>query len=500
LSLVLEALEGHAKACPDRIALDCAKASITYRTLSTAVSTMATALQQTGARALALAVDNSPAWAVADLACIKAGIPLIPVPHFFSPAQIGHMLAHAGVDAIITDRPDSMAMLLDGLSIAQQPSKKLSGALELIAISTPAVALPDACAKITFTSGSTGEPKGVCLTQAAMETVATSLADATGACRDDRHLSLLPYATLLENIGGLYAPLLAGVTIVAPGMAGVGMSGAAGLDIGQFMATLHRSAATTCIMIPQMLHALITAVEQGAERPSALRYIAVGGASVSPVLLQRAEALGLPVFEGYGLSEAASVVAVNSNNDCKPGSVGKPLPHVELKFAEDGEILVRGSLFSGYLGDVTHGEGNYWPTGDIGYLDVDGFLYLNGRKKHIFITAFGRNVSPEWVERELSIEPAIAQCCVFGETRPFNVAIIVARQGAGSGKVEPEEVEKAVAAANARLPDYAMVCRWIVADEAFSVANGLWTGTGRPRRGHIFKAYAEKIDDTYKES
>jgi len=500
LSQVLAALERFAAEQPERIVLDSGKNQLTYQQLLDAVSTLSGELGQAGISALALAADNLPHWAVADLACIRAGIPLIPVPHFFSPTQIGHLLVHAGVDAIITDRPDSIATLVGGLSITQLPSKKLSGALELIAITTPSVALPPDCAKITFTSGSTGEPKGVCLTQAAMETVATSLAESTSACRDDRHLSLLPYATLLENIGGLYAPLLAGATIVAPGMAGVGMSGAAGLDIGQFMAALHRFAATTCIMIPQMLHALIAAVEQGMQCPLGLRYIAVGGASVSPVLLERAETLGLPVFEGYGLSEAASVVAVNSKNDCRQGSVGKPLPHVELKFADDGEILVRGSLFSGYLGDAPHGEGDYWATGDIGYLDDDGFLFLSGRKKHIFITAFGRNVSPEWVERELSIESAIAQCCVFGEARPFNVAVIVARQGVDSERVEPEQVEQAVATANARLPDYAGVSAWLAADESFSVANGLWTGTGRPRREHIFKAYAEKINLLYQEN
>ncbi len=495
MSRVFAALERYAAEQPERIALDSGEDQLTYQQLLAAVTTLSCELRQSGAAVLALAADNSPHWAMADLACMQAGIALIPVPHFFSPTQIGHLLQNAGVDAIITDRPDSIAMLLGGLSIPQQSSKKLSEALDLIAMTTPDVELPENCAKITFTSGSTGEPKGVCLTQACMETVAASLAESIGACREDRHLSLLPYATLLENIGGLYAPLLSGATIVVPGMAGVGMSGAAGLDIGQFMTALHRSAATTCIMIPQMLHALIAAVEQGVERPTSLRYIAVGGASVSPVLLERAETLGLPVFEGYGLSEAASVVAVNSKHACKPGSVGKPLPHVALQFAEDDEILVRGALFSGYLGDAPHGEGEYWPTGDIGYLDDDGFLFLSGRKKHIFITAFGRNVSPEWVERELSIEPVIAQCCVFGEARPFNVAVIVARQG-----VDSEQVRQAVAAANARLPDYAAVSRWIAADEAFSVSNGLWTGTGRPRREHIFKAYAEKIHILYQEN
>jgi len=495
LSRVLEALDRFATEYPARIALDLATASLTYKQLLAAVTTLAAELQQSGTQAVALAADNSPAWAVADLACIKAKIPLIPVPHFFSPAQIGHLLQQAGVDALITDRAESVAALLHGLSIDHQPAQPLSVGLETISIKTPGIELPDVCAKVTFTSGSTGEPKGVCLQQANMETVAASLADATGATADDRHLSLLPYATLLENIGGMYAPLLAGATIIAPGMAAIGISGASGLDIERFVMALNTSKATTCIMIPQMLHALVAALEQGLHRPASLRYIAVGGAPVSVHLLERAEALGLPVFEGYGLSEAASVVAVNCKGDCRPGSVGKPLPHVDLEFAEDGEILVRGALFSGYLGDTVQAVDDYWPTGDIGYLDGDGFLYLSGRKKHIFITAFGRNVSPEWVERELLIEPAIAQCCVFGEARPFNVAVIVPRESA-AGKM----VQQAVDAANARLPDYARVSQWLTANELFSVDNGLWTGTGRPRRQNIFDAYADRIDQHYKES
>jgi long-subunit acyl-CoA synthetase (AMP-forming) len=200
----------------------------------------------------------------------------------------------------------------------------------------------------------------------------------------------------------------------------------------------------------------------------------------------------LPVYEGYGLSEAASVISVNRPDARRPGSVGKPLPHVELSFADDGEIVVRGRLFSGYLGEAEAVEKDVWPTGDLGYLDDEGFLYLTGRKKHIFITSFGRNVSPEWVERELLAEPAIAQCCVFGEARPFNVAVIVPGKDA-----DRDGIQKAVTAANKRLPDYAAISDWLIAEEPFSVANGLWTGTGRPRRQAIFDAYAEKINQLY---
>ena len=153
-----------------------------------------------------------------------------------------------------------------------------------------------------------------------------------------------------------------------------------------------------------------------------------------------------------------------------------------------------GSLFAAYLGDDQVKVGRFWPTGDIGHLDDEGFLHLTGRKKHVFITAFGRNVAPEWVERELTVTGAIAQAVVYGEAKPFNAAVLVARQGADAGAIA-----KAVAEANARLPDYARIRRWVMADAPFSLANGQWTGTGRPRRQAIWKAYAGRVRTIYEE-
>ena len=500
LSSLLTAIHETAEQRPDAVSFADMDGTprLTYRALETAVDGVATRLRNAGVRCVALLADNSAAWAVVDLACVQAEIPLIPVPLFFSPQQMLHLLQSSGADALIGSDVATLAAQLSAAGVACDEAELLdaaAGDYQIIRLQTASQPLPDGCAKITYTSGSTGDPKGVCLRQAVMEQVARSLAEATGATADDRHLALLPYATLLENIGGIYAPLYVGATVVSAPLASVGLQGASGLDVQQLVTALHRSAATTCIMIPQMLHALVAALEQGMPKPAALRYMAVGGAPVSDHLLARAAALELPVFEGYGLSEAASVVAVNRPGCCKPGSVGKPLPHVQLSFADDGEIMVRGALFSGYLGDADSEPPEAWPTGDIGYLDADGFLFLNGRKKHIFITAFGRNVSPEWVERELAIEPAVAQCCVFGEARHFNVAVIVQRAGA-----DDAQVEAAVAAANARLPDYARIGRWLLADEPFTVDNGLWTGTGRPRRTHIFARYQNQIEQIYEES
>ncbi len=496
MSLVLAAVREHATCQPEAIAIEASQPgfSLSYSGFAESVERLASLFRDSDVRVAAIFADNTPAWCVADLALVEAAIPSVPLPHFFSPQQLLHLFQSAGVNLLITDQPEKVIQLLASMQIETDATPLPVADLYRIDFPwMPAAVLPHGCAKITFTSGSTGDPKGVCLTQETMEQVALSLVEATGAQRDDRHLSVMPYATLLENIGGLYAPLLAGATVCAPGFAAVGLSGASGLDVQTFVSRLAASGATTTIMIPQMLHALVSAVSMGMPKPASLRFIAVGGAPVSPHLLEQAEALGLPVYEGYGLSEAASVVAVNRPGAVLPGSVGRPLPHVNLSFAEDGEILLQGNLFSGYLGEDPL-TGQWWPTGDLGYLDEAGFLHLSGRKKHIFITAFGRNVSPEWVERELSIEPAIAQACLFGEAQPFNVALIQPRQG-----FDAQAVDEAVASANSRLPDYARVSRWVVAREPFTVANGQWTGTGRPRRGEIERSYAEELKAIYEE-
>jgi long-subunit acyl-CoA synthetase (AMP-forming) len=498
MSRVLDAVIGHAAKSPSAVALQGGSGSLTYKQLWHAVCELVGRLSGDGVRSVAILADNTPACAVADLACVAMGIPCVPVPLFFSPDQVRHLLDASGVNTLLTDMPERALPLLDALEVPYHRTPdwihETGTGLQVIDIEDGMPRIPRGVAKVTFTSGTTGEPKGVCLGQQAMEQVAASLAKVSGAKSADRHLSVLPYATLLENVGGLYASMLTGATCCLPGLADVGARGATGLDVQRFAAAFDRHEASTCILIPQMLLALVSAVGQGMPRPGTLRFIAVGGAPVSPYLLRQATQMGLPVYEGYGLSEAASVVAVNRPDATKPGTVGRPLPHVRLRFAEDGEIEVAGSLFSGYLHDADTEVGEFWPTGDIGHLDDEGFLHLTGRKKHIFITSFGRNVAPEWVERELTVTKAVAQAVVFGEARPFNAAVLVPRGGA-----DAEAVAAAVREANARLPDYAQVRRWIVADAPFSLENGQWTGTGRPRRTVIGKAYAKRIEAIYTE-
>lgn len=499
---ILAAIVAHAAATPDAIAIRGSAGDVTYADLSAAVDHAADHLQTSAQDVVGLAMDNGPAWAVIDLAAMKAGVPLVPLPFFFSPGQLAHAIADAGIDCILTDLPAQFEQLLAHADIAIQSRAEClihgQKVTELRLANPPAVDLPSGTAKITYTSGTTGSPKGVCLGLPAMEQVALSLLEATGARVDDRHVSLLPLSTLLENIAGLYVPLLAGANAVLKPFAEIGLKGASGLDVQKMAGVLAANDATTTILTPEMLRALVAVAEAGHPLPASLRFVAVGGAPVAEMLLQRARRLGIPVFEGYGLSECASVVALNTATANAVGSVGRPLPHVRLAFAEDEEIMAGGAVMLGYTGDAQHNPGDvYWPTGDRGYLDSRGFLHITGRKKNIFITSYGRNVAPEWVERELTLYPGIAQAAVFGEARPWNIAVIVPR---GSQPEIAAQIDLAIQEANLRLPDYARIRRWIPAQEAFTPANGQLTPNGRLRRDAIRTFYQTQIDRLYEEN
>lgn len=493
---LIQRLRLHAGEQPDALALSHPGGSLSYAELVRALDEACERLRALEIDCLALDLDNGSSWAVLDLAAMDCGITLIPLPPFFSSHQMHHALSQSGTTMIISDQPQRLQQRLAPLELtSQQPLTVCGQRLESMATGLPAKDLPQGIAKITFTSGTTGEPKGVMLSLAQMEQVTQSLASAVNVQTHDRHLALTPLAVLLENVAGLYVPLWAGASVAIPSLSETGLLGAAGLDARRMLQALNEHDATSAIFSPQMLQGVVSVLESGPPKPDKLRFIALGGAAVSRRLLDRAVQQGLPVFEGYGLSEFASVVCLNRPGENRPGSVGKPLEHVTLSLAEDGEVLISGNLFAGYLGETQPAQcDEWWHSGDIGHLDEDGYLYLQGRRRHIFITAYGRNVSPEWVERELTLEPAIAQAAVFGEARPWNIGVIVPGRGADS-----RAVQSAIERVNRLLPDYARVTQWFPGDEPFQLENGQLSGTGRLRRESIFQHYRTRIEAHYAE-
>jgi long-subunit acyl-CoA synthetase (AMP-forming) len=470
---------------PERPALQDTHGQLNYTELHAAVSTTAAALETSGIHTLGLLLDNGPAWVIMDLAALHAGIRVVPLPTFFSREQTAHVIRDAEIDALCTDTEHAV-----GWQGFTQHASPVPNTVLLQAMATPVTdAFPPGTAKVTFTSGTTGQPKGVCLGAAAMRSVAESIVTATSDLDIERHLCLLPLALLLENITGVYAPLLAGATVILPSSRERGLQGSQQLDIGQLFTCLHTWQPHSLVLVPQMLKALTLAASRGMPLPDSLRFVAVGGARVSTGLLDEARQAGIPAYEGYGLSECCSVVTLNRPGANRAGSVGKPLPHAHLRIAADGEIHVSGATLLGYVGQASPAD-SWFATGDLGCIDADGFLHLTGRRRNAFITAYGRNVNPEWPESELSRFPEIAQAIVFGEAREHNVAII---QPAVAGLAD-ELINTCVSAANDLLPDYARIHAWLRADAAFNEENGLLTASGKPRRDAVWMHYRSRLE------
>lgn len=498
-SLVLQMIGIFRHVQPERLALQGTQLNLSYEQLWDAVHAFSQILLEGNSAVIGIAIDNHPAWAVADIAIMHTHtinkVVAVPLPLFFSQEQMGHAVMDAGIQSILCDQPELIEgmLALHRIPVRARAEHVVAGlSLTRFDVSVPIKALPSGTAKITYTSGTTGQPKGVCLSQSAMEQVAISLRKASLAHGLDRHLSVLPLSTLLENIAGLYVPLISGACAILTSASDVGLSGSSGLDIMTLRNALTRHEATTTVFTPELLHALLLIIEAGYQKPQCLRFIAVGGASVSPQLLARAAVLRLPVYEGYGLSECASVVSLNTPQWHMAGTAGKPLSHVGVSIAEDGEILVKGANFLGYVGHEPLSADAVCATGDIGYLDEAGYLHITGRKKSMFITSYGRNVAPEWIERELCLIPHILQAALFGEARPWNVALIVARPQSST-----EQIQSSIDSLNLTLPDYARVTRWIYADAPFTPANQQRTPNGRLRRVAILQHYAESIAALY---
>jgi len=222
------------------------------------------------------------------------------------------------------------------------------------------------------------------------------------------------------------------------------------------------------------------------------RFVAVGGAPVGIDLLDAARQLDLPVYQGYGLSEACSVVAVNTPGHNRMGSAGRPLPHNKLRINEQGEIVILGGGHNGYLNEAGRNPAGELATGDLGYLDEDGYLYVTGRCRDRIITGYGRNVSPEWVESELQSHPMIAQATVFGNDMPCLVAVLVLAQY-DQPDIGKDTLDSILQEVNARLPDYARVRNYVIAAAPFSVETGELSAAGSPCREAIEKNYSGLI-------
>ncbi|MBD1584340.1 AMP-binding protein [Pseudoalteromonas sp. S16_S37] len=431
-------------------------------------------------------IANGLTWVALDLALTLTRSAVLPLPTFFSQTQCDFAIQKAGAQLFISQSELEAHVALDTLTVFEQ---------KLWVYYLPKqddVALFAGTQKITFTSGSTGQPKGVCLSLDSQLAVAKSLCERINLSAP-KHLCVLPLGVLLENIAGVYAPMLSGGQVKVLPIEKLGFCGSQLKDGEALLSAISQYQPNSLILVPELLKFMLLACEQGWQPPSSLAFIAVGGAHVSKSMLEKAKIFGLPVFQGYGLSEASSVVCLNTKAQ-QDGSVGAPLDHIQIKTIES-QLYIKGPIFLGYLGEAAHPKEQWYATGDLVNVEEQTgttTVTIIGRKKNQIINSFGRNIAPEWPESLLQNASFPIQVVVCGEAKPYLCALIWAPEN-----ISNDLLSQHVEDINRLLPDYAQVARWHRLDVPLSTQAGLLSANGRPKREAIAHFYAPQINALY---
>ena len=536
---------------------------------------------KTGDR-VALFAPNCPEWHTADLAISGSGGVTVPIYFNESPDRMAYILNHSGAQILFIAGAKQLRRFLaarDLLKDVQQVIVANAGNdlpadflryETLIAATGPsemaayrlcaAKVLPGQLATIIYTSGTTGEPKGVMLTHANFcSNIVDSCADLDLYPESDLAVSFLPlahvygrmldylyifngcpvaYVDVVENVAQalleIHPTVLAAVPrffekIYARLMEQGSKTTGAKRKIFDFaMQTAHEAAPWRCggksaslavrlkwAIADKLVYSKIRAGTGGK-----LRVILSGGAPLSKDLAEFFWAIGIPIYQGYGLTETSPVLTSNYPHN-RVGSAGLPIRNVELRIAEDGEIFAKGPcVMQGYFrspestSEVLSDDG-WFKTGDIGYLDKDGYLFITDRKKDLLKTAAGKFVAPQPIENILKTSPYILNAMVVGDQRKFVVALIVPNPVTVASRLAAEGmtftsnaelvaspraysvIEQEVARLTARLATYETIKRFALLADDFTFDGGSLTFTMKLKRRVVENQYRDLIDKLY---
>ena len=387
---------------PDRVAVESPERSLTYAELRDAALAAAAGLK--GARRVAIALPAGADFVIAVHASLEAGAAVVPIDLRLSRAE--QERRHAGADVVVSE------------PLPMGPAR--TGPLPIRTVGEPPSVAGDRAVAVMHTSGTTAAPKPVVLSEANFLASALGSAVALGLDPGERWLCPMP----LTHVGGLSIPIRSAIYATTAVLHGR-------FDTEAVLAELMDPARriTLVSLVPTMLARLLDA---GLQRPPTLRWALLGGGPIAAALLERAAAAGVPVAPTYGMTEACSQIATH----------GWPLPGVELRTDEDGEVLVRGPIVSaGAVG----GDG-WLHTGDLGRFDSRNRLHITGRKADTIVTG-GENVAPAEVEAVLLEHPGVADAAVHPRADPewgeAVAATVVLRDGIS---VAPDELRAHCAA------------------------------------------------------
>lgn len=420
---------------------------------------------------------------------------------------------------------------------------------------------PDDLATIIYTSGTTGEPKGAMITHGNILFACCAVREAEPEHGDDLvHLSILPLAHALERMAGEFYAIYRGTRVayaenmetVSENLCEVEPTHVVGvpkffekaynqivervkasspfrqrlfhraIEIGRrvYRAKLSGYQIGIWLRLQRLLAEILVYRKIKRGFGGRAQFGISGGAPLAPEIVEFFNSIGLQLLEGYGATETCGPVTMNPPDRPRAGTVGIPLPGVELKLADDGEILIKsGGVFAGYYNDpASTAEAlcdGWHHTGDIGRFDEQGYLMITDRKKDLIITSAGKNIAPQEIENRLKASLFIGEALIFGDRRNYltalltlNVASLLSHAEREGRPVDPllplaqldwvqALIEGEIQKVNQHLASYQQVRRFRILDQDFSEALGELTPTLKVRRGVIATRYAQLIEDMY---
>jgi long-chain acyl-CoA synthetase len=536
--------------------------SLTYRQVHERVRDLAVGLGLLGFRPGEFAViwsRNRSEATIADYAVMHAGGVPVFIYNTVSAEQAAYIAGHCEASVAIVEREflprlrsvwDQLPklrqiVLIDGDEDGAVDWPQLLRLGHAEAMRSPGLfdetwrqVTPDDLATLIYTSGTTGQPKAVRLTHRNLRYYQLAvirvipLEDQRDAAGNARVISYLPMAHVtgrsVDHWGSMASPLTLAYCPDALRLFEIAaqVHPTALIGIPRVWEKLYAALSTALPDVsPEAVRAMPEQVKQAILARIGLdecRIATSGAAPIDPAIIEFFRALGVPLSEGWGMTELSNAATLAPPDGARTGAVGKAFPGMELRIADDGEVLVRGPLvMSGYYKDqertaeALDAEG-WMHTGDIGQLDADGFLKITDRKKELIITSGGKNISPALIEYELQRHPLIGQACAIGDKRNYVTALIVldpdvtpawarAHGSEASSLAElaasPEvlaEVERGVATANSHLARVEQVRRFQVLPNEWTADSGELTPSLKRRRRVIIDRYAQQIDDLYK--
>jgi long-chain acyl-CoA synthetase len=556
---------------------------ITYGELDEMSDRLAASLRRLGVSPgdrLAIVSYHGPRWVIVDLAAVKLGAAVVPIYHTLTPSAMSYILSDAGCSIVFVENALMLAAVnaikgdlpaLETVVMLEDEAKRgscvyFSDLLEEAdpaqdASFRPADVSPGDTATIVYTSGTTGEPKGVILSHGNITSNSLAAGDRFALSRDDSFLSFLPLCHMFEKTCGYYAMLFRGVTVAYAG------------DLTTIVDDVQAIRPTILITVPRVVEKIYEAVEKKVlesslvkrkmvygsirvlnertnreyrgERLSSLlrlrsaladklvaskfrmitggrvRILVSGGAPLDRSLAKTLLVLGFNILEGYGLTEASPIVASALPGDNRLGTVGRPIAGVEIKIGEADEILVKGpNVMQGYFNKpeetakAVDPEG-WLHTGDQGRFDDQGNLVITGRIKELIVTSYGKNIAPVPIEAEIAKSPFIDQALLYGDNRKYITALIVPEKCAieeyarernlmSAGYEEllksagiRELISGEIERATAQRARYEKVKEFSLVPETFTVANKLLTPTLKLRRKSVIEKYSDQIEAMY---